>query len=195
MKPELNTLFVLLDPPSTDVRRVVTGVGPDGKSTVISDSAIAPLTARALPGYSWHRLWSLDGACTVPNGGAPPPAADHFPPPRGVRFTLFTVPPAGADADADLDPREAQQELDEKFPGRSKHMQRDHAGLHTTASVDFIYVVSGEIGLELDDGREVVLQAGDTVVQNGVRHAWRNRSDRPCTMVICLVGAERPNLG
>jgi quercetin dioxygenase-like cupin family protein len=145
-------------------------------------------------GATWLLVASaldLDGSCTVPNDGAPQPAADHFPPPLGVRFTVFTVPPAGAEPVADLDPRAARQELDEKFPGRSKHMERDQAGLHTTASIDFIYVVSGEIGLELDDGREIRLRAGDTVVQNGVRHAWRNHSDQPCTMVICLLGAER----
>jgi hypothetical protein len=30
--------------------------------------------------------------------------------------------------------------------------------------------------LELDDGAEVVLKAGDCVIQNGTRHAWHNRS-------------------
>ena len=43
-----------------NVRRVVTGLDEQGRSVVISDSAVSPLTARAVPGYSWHRLWSLD---------------------------------------------------------------------------------------------------------------------------------------
>ena len=33
------------------------------------------------------------------------------------------------------------------------------------------------------------LGPGDTVVQNGTRHAWRNPYDEPCTMVVVLVGA------
>jgi len=173
------------------VRRVVTGVGPDGKSTVVSESAVSPLTAQALPGYAWHRIWSLDSIGPVPGDGAEQPAPDHFPPPLGIRFNLFTVPPAGTKPAAGLDPRAAQQELDELFPGRSKHMEQDQAGLHTTASIDFVYIVSGEILLELDGSNEIHLRAGDTVIQNGVRHAWRNHSDRPCTMVICLVGAPR----
>jgi hypothetical protein len=37
----------------------------------------------------------------------------------------------------------------------------------------------------------VHLRAGDTVVQNGVRHAWRNDSDRPCSLVACLLGARK----
>ena len=30
---------------------------------------------------------------------------------------------------------------------------------------------------------------GDTVIQNGTRHAWRNPYDEPCRMVVVLVGA------
>jgi quercetin dioxygenase-like cupin family protein len=32
-------------------------------------------------------------------------------------------------------------------------------------------VLEGEVWLELDDGAEVRLRPGDTVVQNGTRHA------------------------
>ena len=43
--------------------------------------------------------------------------------------------------------------------------------------------------LELDDGAQVTLEPGDTVVQNGTRHAWRNPFDEPATFVVTLVGA------
>jgi glutaryl-CoA dehydrogenase len=52
-------------------------------------------------------------------------------------------------------------------------------------------VLQGEIVLELDDGHRTHLAAGDIVIQNGTRHGWRNRSDRPATMAFVLVGAER----
>jgi quercetin dioxygenase-like cupin family protein len=77
------------------------------------------------------------------------------------------------------------------LPGMAAHMEPDHPGMHTTDTVDYEYVVSGEIDLELDDGATVHLVAGDTVVQNGTRHAWRNRGTEPCTMVVVLVGAHR----
>jgi len=32
-------------------------------------------------------------------------------------------------------------------------------------------------------------------VQNGTRHAWRNRSDAPCSMAIVLIGAGQPGPG
>jgi quercetin dioxygenase-like cupin family protein len=67
--------------------------------------------------------------------------------------------------------------------------------MHTTDTIDFEYVVSGEVWLELDDGVEVKLSAGDTLVQNGTRHAWRNKSAEPCALVVFLVGAHRAGAG
>ena len=51
--------------------------------------------------------------------------------------------------------------------------------MHTTDTVDIDVVISGEVDLELDDGSEVHLRPGDCVIQNGTRHAWRNRTSEP----------------
>jgi len=64
-------------------------------------------------------------------------------------------------------------------------------GMHTTDTVDFDVVLSGEIYLELDDGSEVLLKAGDCVIQNGTRHAWQNRSAKDCISAVALIGADR----
>ena len=53
-------------------------------------------------------------------------------------------------------------------------LELDHPGMHTTDTVDFDVNVSGEVYLELDDGDEVLLKAGDCVIQNGT--SWHNRS-------------------
>jgi mannose-6-phosphate isomerase-like protein (cupin superfamily) len=55
----------------------------------------------------------------------------------------------------------------------------------------FDVVVSCEAYLELDDGAEVLLKAGDCVIQNGTRHAWHNRSSVKCLIAVTLLGAER----
>ena len=67
-------------------------------------------------------------------------------------------------------------------------MESDQDGMHRTPTVDLICILSGEISLELD-AEEIHLREGDCVVQNGTRHAWRNKGDRPCTMAVVLVGA------
>jgi uncharacterized cupin superfamily protein len=109
----------------------------------------------------------------------------------GFRFGLFTVPPDSVMAAASIDMEAALQEAEEKLPGAIAYLEPDNPGMHTTNTIDFEYVISGEIWLELDDGVEVHLRAGDTVVKNGIRHAWRNKSSEPCRMVTILVGAHR----
>ena len=85
----------------------------------------------------------------------------------------------------------ALAEVAEKLPGLADSLEVDHPGMHTTDTIDFELVVSREVWLELDDGKEVHLRAGDTVVQNGTRHAWRNKGTEPCRLVVFLVGANR----
>jgi mannose-6-phosphate isomerase-like protein (cupin superfamily) len=69
-------------------------------------------------------------------------------------------------------------------------LEPESPGIHTTDTVDFDVVLSGEIYLELDDGVQVVMKAGDCVVQNGTRHTWHNRSSNQCLLAVTLVGAE-----
>jgi len=61
--------------------------------------------------------------------------------------------------------------------------------MHTTDTIDFEVVLSGEVVLELDDGVEKVLRVGDTVVQNGTRHRWSNRGSVPAVLAVILLGA------
>ncbi|MFT3744599.1 MAG: cupin domain-containing protein [Pyrinomonadaceae bacterium] len=172
-------------------RLIVTGLNEAGKSAFISDQEIEARTAVAVPGYGWHRLWSWDKAPTAPNNGVEPDGPSHFAAPGGVRFIVFTVPPGTTPASDILDPEAAAAELEEKFPGRAAHMESHQTGLHTTSTIDFIYVADGEIWLELDNQVEKHLKTGDTLVQNGVRHAWRNHGTKPCTLIVTIVGVDK----
>jgi quercetin dioxygenase-like cupin family protein len=62
--------------------------------------------------------------------------------------------------------------------------------MHTTATIDYGVVLSGEATLELDDGATTVLRPGDCYIQNGARHRWSNRGDVPAVLAVALVGAE-----
>jgi mannose-6-phosphate isomerase-like protein (cupin superfamily) len=170
---------------------VVTGHTPDGKSTVASDTEVDAITLGLLPGTEFYRLWGADEAPTFPDDGSPRSAAAYFPPVGGFRFGLFTVAPDSVAMPKDLDIQRAMAEIEEKLPGVAAHLEADNPGMHTTDTIDFEYVLSGEVWLELDDGKEVHLQAGDTVVQNGTRHAWRNKHTEPCRLAFCLIGARR----
>jgi quercetin dioxygenase-like cupin family protein len=65
-------------------------------------------------------------------------------------------------------------------------MEPNNPGVHQTATVDYGVVLDGEVDLELDDGVKIRLTAGDTIVQLGSRHAWRNPTDRPATVAFVL---------
>jgi mannose-6-phosphate isomerase-like protein (cupin superfamily) len=173
------------------VRRVFTGHTPDGKATVASDTEVDAITLGLLPGTEFYRLWGADEAPTFPDDGSPRSAPAYFPAVGGFRFGLFTVAPDSVAMPKDLDMQLALAEIEEKLPGLAAPLEADNPGMHTTDTIDFEYVISGEVWLELDDGREVHLRAGDTIVQNGTRHAWRNKSTEPCRLVYFLTGALR----
>ena len=132
------------------VRRVVTGHTADGKATVASDTEVDAITLDLLPGAEFHRLWGGDEAPTFPDDGAPHPAPAYFPPVGGFRFIFFTAPPESVTLAEDLDIEAALSEVEEKLPGLAAHMEIDSPGMHTTDTIDFEYVISGEVWLELD---------------------------------------------
>lgn len=178
-----------------DVRRVVTGHDGDGKAVFVSDEAVAPVAVDLLPGSSFHRLWGGDEAPRFPDDGAAPAAHAYFPPVGGHRFGLFTLPPAGTAPATDLDVGAALAQVEERLPGLLGHMEPADPGMHTTATVDFEVVLSGEVVLELDDGATVHLRAGDTVVQNGTRHRWSNPGAVPAVLAVFITGAHHDRVG
>jgi quercetin dioxygenase-like cupin family protein len=62
--------------------------------------------------------------------------------------------------------------------------------MHRSATIDLLYVLSGRVILELDDGSKTELRAGDVAVQSGTMHAWRNPFGEPCRVFGVILGAE-----
>ena len=174
-----------------NIRRVVTGQSSDGKAVVVSDEPVEPITVSLMPGSEFHRVWGADATTKLPSTGAAEQAPQYFPPADGFRFGFFTIGPQAVSMGPDFDLGAALAEVAEKLPGMVDVLEPERPGMHTTDTVDFDVVLSGEVDLELDDGADVHLRQGDCVVQNGTRHAWHNRSDQPCVMAVAIVGARR----
>jgi mannose-6-phosphate isomerase-like protein (cupin superfamily) len=171
------------------IRRVVTGHDAAGKAVFASDEVVEPITLDLLPSTEFYRLWGGDEPRRFPDDGSEPSAPQYFPPVGGFRFGLFTVAPDSTSMLEDLDIGAALAEMETQLPGLAAHMEPEHPGMHTTSTIDYEYVVSGRCVLELDDGATRELGPGDTVIQNGTRHAWRNPYSEPCLLVVVLVGA------
>lgn len=173
------------------VRRVTTGHSAQGKAIVVSDTEVDAATIALNPGAEFHKLWGADRPPHFPDDGSQPACPGYFPPLGGYRFMMFTVAPQATAHRATGDRQLLLHEINAKLPGLAEHMERNNPGMHTTDTIDFEYIISGEVWLELDDGAFVHLRAGDTVVQNGTRHAWRNKGSEPCCIVVFMVGVPR----
>ncbi|RDI66730.1 cupin domain-containing protein [Nocardia pseudobrasiliensis] len=175
----------------TKIRRVVTGHDSEGKARVVDDSAIEPVTTPLMPGFAAYRLWGRDERPAFPDDGSPRPAEAWYPPPNGSRFMINTIPPGEPVPPPELDTATALDDLERQMPGAMAVAEPGTGGMHTTDSIDYVLVVSGEVTLDLDDGEQTVLRAGDVVIQNGTRHTWRNHGTENCTIVGVAVGADR----
>ncbi|MCA2208652.1 cupin domain-containing protein [Nocardia rosealba] len=61
--------------------------------------------------------------------------------------------------------------------------------MHRTASLDYAYIIEGEIYAVMDDD-STLMRAGDVLIQRGTNHGWANRSDRACRVLFVLLDAE-----
>ena len=176
-----------------DVRRVVTGHDSAGKAIVLSDGPPPHVTRPAeQPGLAFHEIWNTRATPSTLTATEPEPTDTHrdtAPPANGTIIRIVDIPPEGAEGPG-FD-KETARALFEKvglaenaehaIPGR-------HPLMHRTRSVDYGIVLAGQIVLLLDD-EEVVLEAGDVVVQRGTLHAWTNRTDRITRVLFILTDA------
>lgn len=156
-----------------NVRRIVTGLDANGKSTVAMDSVIASRPGRFDDGTHVQELWQTDAY--PPRQDGPDAVATRTkvtPLPGGSIVRMLHVPP-GAKGDE----------------------------LHRTATLDYFVVLEGEIEMTYDNGQFTTLKAGDTVVMRNSMHAWRNTSDKMCLLFEVLIDARNgagllpPNTG
>jgi hypothetical protein len=136
---------------------VVTGIGPDGRSTVLSKEPRVVRSPR--------------------EAGFDADDADIRPDNKGADLLVAKL------YEADPEPRVARTNkghlLPVPFPpGAINWIEMKYDGqfateLHRTDSIDLHYILSGATELVLENG-SIHLSAGDTVVVPGVVHAWRS---------------------
>jgi hypothetical protein len=169
-------------------RRIVTG-NSNGKSVVQSDEHMQAYEFKTVPGYEHTLVWINP---TTPDLSKEQ-TFDRYPDsvvpgPGGSSLHIVTFPPASV-LDPSFDGEAARDEALIRLRGLADHFEKEDPGMHKTNTVDYAVVYDGEIWLELDDGATLHLKRGDVVVQNGPRHAWRNKGTQPVTMLFFLNGA------
>ena len=150
---------------SLRVRRVVTGHDAKGKAVVLKDEISQNVSSRR-PGQQGCVVWTTNES----------PADNNDETDRSVAQT-GTTSVGGAVF------RVVRYE-----PGVTPRMHRSN-------SIDYAVVLEGSIVMQMDDGVEVTLSAGDTLVQRGTVHNWTNRGSVACVIAFVLIDAKPVEIG
>ncbi len=167
----------------------VTGQRDDGTSAFLDERLLQPIVAQGFGTLENVPLWAAASLPSLPYTGTAPALHEFFPPPGAFRYFYLTIRPEEAEAALPTD--EDLTNFDRQFPELLSKYEADTPGMHTTDTVDFIAIVEGTIVLDLGDVGERTLTQGDTLVQHGVRHRWRNDGSKPATLLVFMLGVAR----
>jgi hypothetical protein len=175
---------------------VVTGEDQDGRAVEIRRGPLWEKSFEKIDGLRVEMAWGTEPGESVPlRASAQPAAADprvFLPPPGATRFFIGDFPPDSVIEDPRFDAAGAGAEQAAFMPEFVSKFDHEEPGMHATDTVDYVIVLEGEIDLETGDGSEPIkLFQGDVVVEGGIRHALRNRSDQVAKLAIVFIGAER----
>jgi len=175
---------------SSTYRRVVTE-NVNGKSVVQSDEQLQGYEFKSVPNYEHTLIWVNPTSPDLREEQRFDRYPDSVVPgPGGTSLHFVTFPPSSVFADPSFDGEAARSEALIRLRGLADHFEKGDPAMHKTNTVDYAVVYEGEIWLELDDAKTIRLKRGDVVVQNGTRHAWRNKGTTPVTMRFFLNGAK-----
>ena len=176
------------------IRRVVTGHDETGKAVVISDGYAPTVRSNPLrPGHLSVDIWKTSSAPVILEQDEPDPTLGPrqiHPAPRGTVLRISEVGPED-EAIRNLTPEKAREVFKASNNEAASTFGRGgrHPMMHRTETVDYAVVLEGEITMLLDE-EDVVLRAGDVVIQRGTNHAWSNRSGKPVRMLYVLIDGD-----
>ena len=169
-------------------RRFVTGHDAGGRSVfVIQDEPQAAILEKA-GGLRLTEIWETR-TMPVDNSGSGDAARRERriePDVMGSVFRVIEYPPDSVRLKS-IDPEAHFASMGAKAADQAA---RRHPGMHRTRTLDYAIILSGEIFAVLDEG-EVLLKAGDVLVQRGTNHAWSNRTGQPALIAFVLIDAAR----
>jgi mannose-6-phosphate isomerase-like protein (cupin superfamily) len=168
------------------MKRVVTGQGADGLSRIFMEDRPESIVLEKAGGLRLTELWATSETPAELSGAADKAKRPRRiePDPRGSVFRVIEYPPDAVRL-KNLDPEAHFASMGAQAAAKEK---RRHPGMHCTKTIDYAIVLSGEIYAVLDKG-EVLLKAGDVLVQRGTSHAWSNRTDQPARIAFVLIDA------
>ncbi|WOD06307.1 cupin domain-containing protein [Marinomonas sp. GJ51-6] len=173
-------------------RRVVTGHDKNGVAVVESDQTAEHILQRPnRPGVTLTNFWLSDSTPAEYDGDVETCKGSFIlhPPTHGSAFRCVEFLPEDPEVLAKLDGSSAFAEMG---AGANIVEGARHPFMHRTDSLDYAIIMSGEIYMLMDE-EDVLLKAGDVVVQRGTNHAWSNRGTEPCVIAFVLIDGVTSN--
>ena len=176
------------DRASQSIRRIVTGDDGKGRSAFLLDGPSPHVHQRPQEGVTVIDLWETRSV-PVDNG----PASDMLdhplslqPPRNGSLFRIVEFQP-DAIHEGGLVKQPTQVDDGSGIVAALRNGAKNRPlGFHTTNTIDYCILVSGEIYALLDEG-ERLMKAGDVLIQRGTIHKWSNRSQQPARLAIVMI--------
>jgi mannose-6-phosphate isomerase-like protein (cupin superfamily) len=140
----------------------------------------------SMPGLALTDLWETVDA-PADNAGKADAARRPVklePPTRGSILRIVEFPPDSAWRGS----ADALKAFNSIGAGHAKDQSASDPMMHTTATVDYIIVLKGEI-YAIMDTEETLLKTGDILIQRGTNHSWSVRGTEPCIVAAILIGA------
>ncbi|TFY72855.1 hypothetical protein EVG20_g144 [Dentipellis fragilis] len=142
------------------LRRVVTGLNQDGLAVVTSDELLLPEAIPSMDGALAGTVWVTAGLPTNDNNIEEVRTADGIVTPGGTNCRFTDLAPGA------------------------------RTPMHKTDSVDYNILIQGQVIHITEDGVEKLLtNPGDTVIQRGTMHAWKNPGEEWARWVSVIIDA------
>jgi hypothetical protein len=168
---------------SQGYRCVVTGRDSGGRSAVVRDTRV-PTGPLGIADF-----WKTSAVPASPTQDWVPSGPVRLePPPGGIIFRFFEIPPRDPSLSAEAADRAAADEFAAAGAGHCRVDTRRHPMMHATPTIDYVVVLRGQVTLLLDEV-EVALAPFDVVVQRATNHYWINQGSEPALLLGVLVDA------
>ena len=170
---------------SGQIRRVVTGHDSTGRSCVVfDDNAPNSKVLAAAGGLRRTELWET-ASTPASNAGNIDAAAQTSSLEPKTGGSIFRVVAIIRRTRLGL----RQSTLPPISAARRIRLASIIPGMHKTRTIDYAIVLSGQIYAVLEAG-EVLLRAGDCLIQRGTNHAWSNRTDASCQIAFVMISTD-----
>jgi quercetin dioxygenase-like cupin family protein len=170
-------------------KKYVFDVLADGTSEVTIEQDITKVPT-IVPGLMAMDLWSnAETPANLNRPGDPTSGASfmHEPPDGGAMVRILDFAPESKRPAADV--RETHRAIGSVHIPSAEYLSKaKHPSMHKTDTLNYFVLLTGRLWA-LSEGKDVLMEPGDVLIQKGAMHGWRNDGEVPARLFAVLIDA------